>query len=208
MKGKFVKTYAVSNLCDSRETIGRRVELINEIGASKLRSVPTVHAEFSEEQIVVAQNLITPTDAQRLGEVDLKNLASDLEFMSELGFIHGDLNRRNICATQTGFVILDFEPSLKQRVNNRIQTKVTIPYLANRDRAENTVSSLTDKLGFFYFIRRVTGSFGPRDIVELSRSRDHSNYLGFDEGDLEYKSFRELVALGLSKSSQTKVSRT
>ena len=202
MKEQFVKRYALPDLCASRETIARRVQLINEIGASKLKSVPAVSAEFREEEIIVAQKLVTPTDAQRLGDEHLENLASDLEIISELGFIHGDLNRRNICATQTGFAILDFEPSLKQRVGNRIQTKVTIPYLANSDKAANTVSTLTDKLGFFYFIRRVTGSFGPRDIVELSRSRNHSYYLGFKEEELEYKSFHELVALGLSKAER------
>jgi len=204
MKDKFVKKYAVDVLCDSQANIAHRIDLINKIGEARLSSVPNVRAELCDDIVIVAQDLITPEKGQKLGLAHLRNLATDLQLISRLGFIHGDINRRNICATRTGFAILDFEPCLKQRVENKIQFKVTLPYLSNRDREKNNVSSLTDKLGFYYFVRRFTGSFGPREIVQLSRTRNHAAYLGFHEDELNHKTFQELVDDGLSHTLTNK----
>jgi hypothetical protein len=198
MKDKFVKKYAVDVLCDSQANIAYRIELINKIGEARLNSVPNVRAELCDDVVIVAQDLITPDKGQKLGLAHLRNLATDLHFISQLGFVHGDINRRNVCATSTSFAVLDFEPCLRQRIGNRIQFKVTLPYLSNKDREKNNVSSLTDKLGFYYFVRRFTGSFGPRDIVQLSRTRNHAAYLGFPEDELNHKTFQELVDDGLS----------
>ena len=71
----------------------------------------------------------------------------------------------------------------------------TVPYISNADKLKNQISTLTDKLGFFYFVKRVLGTFRPRDIVDLSKSNDHSKYLGFSERDLVDVSYSELLSL-------------
>ena len=192
---KFTKTYTLSSLFCSKKNLQQRVDQINLIGRGELPSVPPVTANLHHSEVRVSQNLITPSDRSEYDHKEFADVAAALQFFSEIGFVHGDINRRNVRSTRDGFSILDFEPCLKQLHHGRVKTMATVPYISNTDKLRNQVSTLTDKLGFFYFVKRVLGTFNPRDIIELSKSNDHSKYLGFNERDLADISYPELLSL-------------
>jgi len=195
MVGKHTKTYSLSSLLCSKKNLKKRAEEINLIGRAELTSVPPVTALLHDAEVTVSQDLIVPTDRGKFGHKEFADVGAALQFFAEIGFVHGDINRRNVRLTQSGFSILDFEPCLKQLNHGRVKTMATIPYIANTDKLQNRISILTDKLGFFYFVKRVLGTFSPRDIIELSKSNDHSRYLGFNEKDLIDVSYTELLSL-------------
>ena len=189
------KVYPLSSLICSKKNLQQRAEQINLIGRVKLSSVPAVTAVLHDNEVTVSQDLIIPTDRGKFGHKEFADVGTALQLFAEIGFVHGDINRRNVRLTQSGFSILDFEPCLKQLNHGRVKTMATVPYIANADKLQNHISILTDKLGFFYFVKRVLGTFSPRDIIELSKSNDHSRYLGFNEKDLIDVSYTELLSL-------------
>lgn len=192
---KHTKTYPLRSLLCSKTNLQQRVEQINLIGRAELPSVPPVTANLHHSGVSVSQDLIIPTDRSEYDHKEFADVAAALEFFSDIGFVHGDINRRNVRPTRNGFSILDFEPCLKQLDDGRVKTMATVPYISNTDKLKNQISTLTDKLGFFYFVKRVLGTFRPRDIVDLSKSNDHSKYLGFSERDLVDVSYSELLSL-------------
>lgn len=192
---KHTKTYPLRSLLCSKTNLQQRVEQINLIGRAELPSVPPVTANLHHSGVSVSQDLIIPTDRSEYDHKEFADVAAALQFFSDIGFVHGDINRRNVRPTRNGFSILDFEPCLKQLDDGRVKTMATVPYISNTDKLKNQISTLTDKLGFFYFVKRVLGTFRPRDIVDLSKSNDHSKYLGFSERDLVDVSYSELLSL-------------
>ena len=192
---KHTKTYPLRSLLCSKTNLQQRVEQINLIGRAELPSVPRVTANLHHSEVSVSQDLIIPTDRSEYDHKEFADVAAALQFFSDIGFVHGDINRRNVRPTRNGFSILDFEPCLKQLDDGRVKTMATVPYISNTDKLKNQISTLTDKLGFFYFVKRVLGTFRPRDIVDLSKSNDHSKYLGFSERDLVDVSYSELLSL-------------
>lgn len=192
---KHTKTYPLRSLLCSKTNLQQRVEQINLIGRAELPSVPPVTANLHHSEVSVSQDLIIPTDRSEYDHKEFADVAAALQFFSDIGFVHGDINRRNVRPTRNGFSILDFEPCLKQLDDGRVKTMATVPYISNSDKLKNQISTLTDKLGFFYFVKRVLGTFRPRDIVDLSKSNDHSKYLGFSERDLVDVSYSELLSL-------------
>lgn len=192
---KHTKTYPLRSLLCSKTGLQQRVEQINLIGRAELPSVPPVNANLHHSEVSVSQDLIIPSDRSEYDHKEFADVAAALQFFSDIGFVHGDINRRNVRPTRNGFSILDFEPCLKQLDYGRVKTMATVPYISNADKLKNQISTLTDKLGFFYFVKRVLGTFRPRDIVDLSKSNDHSKYLGFSERDLVDVSYSELLSL-------------
>ena len=197
---KHTKTYPLRSLLCSKKDLQQRVEQINLIGRAELPSVPPVNANLHHSEVSVSQDLIIPSDRSEYDHKEFADVAAALQFFSDIGFVHGDINRRNVRPTRNGFSILDFEPSLKQLDHGRVKTMATVPYISNADKLRNQISTLTDKLGFFYFVKRVLGTFRPRDIVDLSKSNDHSKYLGFSERDLVDVSYSELLSLAEIKN--------
>ena len=197
---KHTKTYPLRSLLCSKTNLQQRVEQINLIGRAELPSVPPVTANLHHSEVSVSQDLIIPTDRSEYDHKEFSDVPAALQFFSDIGFVHGDINRRNVRPTRNGFSILDFEPCLKQLDGGRVKTMATVPYISNADKLRNQISTLTDKLGFFYFVKRVLGTFRPRDIVDLSKSNDHSKYLGFSERDLVDVSYSELLSLAEIKN--------
>lgn len=191
---KHTKTYPLGSLLCSKKNLQQRVEQINLIGQAELTSVPPVTANLHHSEVSVSQDLIIVMDRSEYHHKEFADVAAALQFFSDIGFVHGDINRRNVPTTRNGFSILDFEPCLKQLDHGRVKTMATVPYISNTDKLRNQISTLTDKLGFFYFVKRVLGTFRPRDIVDLSKSNDHSKYLGFSEKDLVDISYSELLS--------------
>jgi len=71
--------------------------------------------------------------------------------ITDCGFVHGDLNMKNILFDGKNFIIIDLEPSLFQIKNKIKQLMIAPPYWSFNDIQNNTVSTESDKIGFFVF---------------------------------------------------------
>lgn len=101
----------------------------------------------------------------------LERFSIFLDDMTSDGFVHGDLNRKNILYDGKDYVLVDLEPSLNIRKNGKFYFIVTPPYISIDDMKENNISSRTDKVGFYYFIKRLKGEFLTSDIPALFENR-------------------------------------
>ncbi|MEA2050130.1 MAG: hypothetical protein U9O56_05315 [Campylobacterota bacterium] len=124
---------------------------------------------------------------------DFLIVANALDYLGRRRFIHGDLNKKNIIYTYDGFKIIDFEPSLYQIKNGVKQLMVTIPYAIKSDLDSQNPTILTDKIGFIYFVLRVTKQMKSIDVVRLSKSLDHETYLNIKLNKISKMSYKKLV---------------
>ena len=60
----------------------------------------------------------------------------------------------------------------------------TKPYFSKEDLNNGRISTITDKIAFYYFVLRINGNLSNRKIVELSRTFDHKTEIGMSEKDL------------------------
>ena len=123
----------------------------------------------------------------------LYDLAHTLQFLEDIGFVHGDINSKNILYTNSGYKLVDYEPDLYQLKNGLKEMRVTVPYIALRDKESGTITSLTDKIGFCYFLMRITGKFTPKDIVDLSKHYNHYKYLNSNEDTLSDMCYLSMI---------------
>lgn len=124
---------------------------------------------------------------------DFDILVETLKYLESIGFIHGDLNQKNIMTTKDGFKIIDFEPSLEQMRNGKRELLVTRPYVSKPELYKKQISILTDKIGFCYFILRVNKVCSSKDIVSIKNTLDHKTVLGIDEKEIGRMSYSEIL---------------
>lgn len=190
--GFIYKTFLRKNLLSPTRVIAERVDQINSFEYQKYKAlarteITLVGDEYSYKQV------FHRTHKHQANKAEILLLADALEYLVNIGFVHGDINRKNVIYTQEGFKIIDFEPDLFQYKGNRAQMMFTVPYVAKCDVERNAISTLTDKIGFIYFLLRISGKFSARDIVQLSKNFEHERYLGMNEMDLMSCSYRYLV---------------
>jgi hypothetical protein len=77
---------------------------------------------------------------------------------------------------------------------NKERLMVTLPYVAKQEYKTKKITNHTDKIGFFYFILRVTGAFSGKKVNFLMDNISHSDlYQNITE--LDEISFNNLVEL-------------
>jgi len=188
----FLKKYETSQLLSSFEIIQIRVKKINSLDYKRYKSICKTQISVESDVCLYKQKYVKA----RKHIVDipmLYKLAEALEYLQDIGLVHGDLNRKNILYTDDGYKIIDFEPDLYQLKNGLKQTMITVPYVSNEDKRNNTIKTLTDKVSFCYFLLRISNKFGAKDIVELSKHYNHEKYLGITEQDVKKMSYKKIV---------------
>ena len=68
------------------------------------------------------------------------------------GFVHGDINRRNIFCDGNGLGLDDFEPYLEVIQNGRFRLQATKPYVCPVDLKNKKISRSTDEIGLACFL--------------------------------------------------------
>jgi len=77
------------------------------------------------------------------------DFSHNLDLLSEKKFVHGDINITNIIYDGNKLYLIDLEPSFKQiKFNKRITMSYALSKSLN-DLKYKTISSETDKIGFF-----------------------------------------------------------
>lgn len=196
--GYLYKSYNTINLLDVDWR--NRVSIINQIG-SRVTVIPSTEITVDDisgvliyRQLFIAKQKIDIQSCKK----PLLEFADGLDSLTALGFIHGDINRKNIIFSGKDFFLIDLEPSLKQLINYRETLLWTPPYISKRDFLSSQLSIETDKIGFFYFCLRLLISnykLNPREKIEqlISGNSSMNDSTCINEESLIQFSFNEIA---------------
>lgn len=160
--------------------------MINNFDYKKFKSLVRTEIVEKENEYIYKQQYCKVKKITQIEKSDFFDLADTLDYFSTIGYIHADLNKKNIIYTSDGFKIIDYEPSLLQIKNNIKQLMVTIPYVLKDELKSKKITILTDKIGFYYFILRVNNHFSSLDVVNLSKTLQHKNKIDQKIIDFSY----------------------
>ena len=201
MKKIYKKNYGLKIFEGLEDQTDTRIKFINK--QSKLfdslaeTKIFKENGEYEYEQVFIINR-----DFHELPKIEitkhLEKLSQDLDILSELGFIHGDLNKKNIIFDGIKFVVIDLEPCLEQVINGKKKLMFTIPYWSLNDMRNNKITTETDKIGFYSFCKwAFDKSFTITNTLEKFRNRQKSNYELFSikETNIINMSFTQIVKL-------------
>jgi RIO-like serine/threonine protein kinase len=151
----FIKIYKTSILKDDPNQILKRVSIINSFVDYNL-SIPPTCITIEKDEIIVKQNYLKksgklndiPISKREKLLVDIKATIDTLHF---IGFVHGDINRKNIIYAENKLWLIDIEPSLKQIKNGLKKWMVTSPYASPTDLKNKNITEATDIYAFWCF---------------------------------------------------------
>ena len=189
--GFLFKRYNTSQLRDKDSSYLSRIDLINSFEYQNYPCLTPTYISINNDIVLYKQKFITKSLVNHIDHGSLCQLSKTLDYLERIGFVHGDLNRKNIIKTIDGYKVIDFEPSLIQFRNGREALVTTPPYYSMSEYSKGRLTSLSDKIGFYYFIIRLLGTFNNKKLSQLLKNRDHSVYL--DEEELKQKSFFEIL---------------
>ena len=206
----FYKLYKKENLLDSAKDLELRLNQIVKLSSS-MEFIPEITYTFEEGLLIMKQDKLSMDN--RLDKIEpfekkltlINQLAQSLDQMHAEGFVHGDVNRKNIIYSDDRLWLIDFEPSLLQIKNHAKQWMSTMPYIHHDDIKSNTITIKSDLLGFGCFVNwllvhsdlkpklhRSESSIQPQDYVEECSEL-------INEHEFEFNSFQKLVEIILAK---------
>ena len=151
------KIYKKVNLLDDQKDIKIRLSQIVKLSHS-MKFIPETNHSYEEDLLVMKQKRVTKD--KKLQEIEpvqkmilIENFSQSLDSLYEEGFIHGDINRKNIIYSEDKLCLIDFEPSLLQLKNQVKQWMSTRPYRHHEDIQNNNITVKSDLLGFGCFIK-------------------------------------------------------
>ena len=201
MKKFYKKIYNAKIFEGLEDLVIERIEFINKY-SKEIDSLAETVISINDNQYHYQQIFITNKEFHELPKNEitnhLKKLSHDLDRISELGFIHGDLNKKNILFNGQKFVLIDLEPCLKQIINGKKKLMFTIPYWSLNDMRKNKITTETDKIGFYSFCKwAYNKSFTITNTLEKFRNRQKSDYQLFsvNENSIINISFLQIVDL-------------
>jgi len=185
-----IKKYKLSKLLDNN--FNNRIEQINNFDCINYKSLVKTTLSIEGENLIYSQKYFKKIK-KNLCKNDLTELVKTLEYLNEIHFVHGDINKKNIIFTNEGLKLIDYEPSLVQLKEKETIIKVTIPYIFKDMLYNRDFSSEIDKLGFIYFLLRQNHFINSRDIINLQKTFDHYSIIKLSFNDLKLLSYQDLV---------------
>ena len=151
------KIYKKVNLLDDQKDIKIRLSQIVKLSHS-MKFIPETNHSYEEDLLVMKQKrLINDKKLEEIEPVQklilIENFSQSLDRLYEEGFIHGDINRKNIIYSEDKLCLIDFEPSLLQLKDQVKQWMSTRPYRHHEDIQNNNITVKSDFLGFSCFIK-------------------------------------------------------
>ena len=186
----FTKKYKLSNLLDSEELIKKRVAQINNFNYLKYKALSPTTIEIVGDRLFYTQEFYQIIKKNNFEMKDFFDLCEALDYFNSINFIHGDINHKNVIYTPKGFKIIDYEPSLKQIKRKTKKLMVTLPYICKTELKTGNITSLTDKIGFFYLVLRLKGVISTFDIAFLAKNLKHKF---FDVNELKNMPYNKIL---------------
>ena len=150
-----VKIYKKGILKDDYNQILTRVSIINSFLDYNL-NIPSTVVTIEKDEIIVKQNYLKKVE--KLNDIPtntreklLLDLEATIDTLHSIGFVHGDINRKNIIYAENKLWLIDIEPSLKQIKNGLKRWMVTSPYAAPEDLKNKNITEATDIYAFDCF---------------------------------------------------------
>ena len=169
------KIYKKVNLLDDQKDIKIRLSQIVKLSHS-MKFIPETNHSYEEDLLVMKQKRVTKD--KKLQEIEpvqkmilIENFSQSLDRLYEEGFIHGDINRKNIIYSEDKLCLIDFEPSLLQLKNQVKQWMSTRPYRHHEDIQNNNITVKSDLLGFGCFIKWFLLNSNPPQYYEKQCSK-------------------------------------
>ena len=133
----FHKIYMKDNLLDNPNSIKARLSQIVQL-TDTMKFMPKTSYLFEEDILRMDQKqLIKQADLKEINPKSrlslVEQFAQSLDEVYEEGFIHGDINRKNIIYSEDRLCLIDFEPSLLQVKDRVKQWMSTRPYRHHED---------------------------------------------------------------------------
>ena len=177
----FYKLYKKGNLLDSAKDLKLRLCQIVKLSSS-MEFIPEITYTYEEDLLIMRQNkLVKDNQLDKIEPFEkkltlIKQLAQSLDKLHTEGFVHGDINRKNIIYSDDRLCLIDFEPSLQQIKNHTKQWMSTRPYRHYEDIQNNTVTVKSDFLGFGCFVKWFLLSSSPPQFYADECSKIISEY--------------------------------
>ena len=146
------KVYNKKNFYGNENETISRILNINSLNYPKYNSLVRTSIHSEKDFYLYEQDFLQIIKPYDLSKDMLFTLSDSLNYLDEMGFVHGDLNRKNIVFTKSNLKVIDLEPSLYQIKNNKKCLMITLPYISKFDLKNRVITNRTDKLGFIYFI--------------------------------------------------------
>lgn len=201
------KSYKWENLLGDKDAVLLRIDKI-EMFSNMCGSVPTIYFLSNDTGTIYNQfkikNIQKPSYSYSSKSIDaMRILAMDLQRMEDYGIAHGDINSKNIICSYGKYFIIDFEPSLKQLINGEITLMTTIPYIAFDDIDADEITTKSDKIGFYYFVKKSIGKFSTDDFSKVFnlRMKNRINTLPVNESDINEYSFQDILDMAIKDKS-------
>ena len=151
------KIYKKINLLDDLTDIEKRLSQIVKL-SYLMEFIPQTNFSYKDDLLIMKQKCLI--DKKKLKEIDsskkmhlIKNFSLSLDRLYEEGFVHGDINRKNIIYSENKLYLVDFEPSLLQLKDKTKQWMSTRPYRHHEDIQNNNITIKSDFLGFACFTK-------------------------------------------------------
>ena len=153
----FYKVYNRDCLLDDPSNIEARLRLIVQL-TNIMEFLPKTNYFYEKDILRMNQKrLIKQKDLREIEQTKrlplVSQFAQSLDEVYDEGFIHGDINRKNIIYSENRLCLVDLEPSLLQIKDRVKQWMSTKPYVCDEDIRNNNISSKTDFLGFCCFVK-------------------------------------------------------
>lgn len=142
----YCKDYPVACLISEYK---QRIEIIN-----SLPSYVTPPTTFEEaDDVVRYKQLMIQRMNIKTSNIPgaLLTLGRDIDILSKTGFIHGDINQKNVIYDGKKYRLIDIEPSLIQIRDGQVVLMSTMPFMALDDYRSKAITINTDKVSFAFF---------------------------------------------------------
>jgi hypothetical protein len=194
---KIIKKYNICDLYDDLEIIKKRIKLINKL-SNTCKCIPTTEFFLKDDLVLYSQNKIDKIKFEELDKRMIENfiykLSYDLNDLSKLGFVHGDINFKNIIFSKNNIWLIDFEPSIRQLINGKVIFKTTRPYISIEDYKNKKISTQSDKIGWYFYCLRIFHNYFLKDrIKKFDDIRLSKSILPFNEKEFMKYDFLQIT---------------
>ena len=193
------KSYVREELLIGDDALHERCRAI-EVLSQLYETVPETSFHKDGAHLILRQRRIkkAPRPSAECAYTALVSLA-DLLTATSPHTVHGDVCLKNMVFDGRHLHLVDWEPALKQVRNGRETLLYTEPYLSESDRLRGSLSSETDKLGFFFSAFRLLHGRSPiSEVRQWVHRRQRSSVpitpmLEASFMDLSFKNILELA---------------
>ena len=195
----FRKRYNCANLLGGDKHIYNRIKFIN-VYTPLISSLAITSIKKNCDRYYYTQSFIKKKPFRHYRKTILLDklsiLATHLTKVMNLGFVHGDLNMKNIIFDGKKFVIVDFEPSLFQKKNRMKIIMMTPPYWSYNDIQNKDITFESDKIGFYCFCLRILNKrffIEDRINITIKRQKEFIEFLPLSERELICMQYEDLL---------------